>query len=1506
MTETDSQRASNDGGAAKRGTGLQIERIFTTEGTHPYDEVTWQRRDVVQQNWKTGETVFEQRGVEFPDFWSVNASTIVTTKYFRGAVGTDVREWSLRQLIDRVVLTYKASGEQEGYFATPADAEVFEHEVTHMLLHQVFAFNSPVWFNVGTKSPQQVSACQPYGALVSTPEGLIPIGKLVKDDAIGTKVYDAHGLTRILAVKANGVKDVLRVHTKAGHALDVTADHLVWRSSGDGTGLFDGDFVEAGTLAVGDPLLHVEPALAGANSQCLAIARIELLGAMEVYDIQTESGEYLSGNLRVHNCFILAVDDSMDSILNWYKEEGFIFKGGSGAGLNLSRIRSSKELLSSGGTASGPVSFMRGADASAGTIKSGGATRRAAKMVVLDVDHPDIEEFVETKAREEDKIRALRDAGFDMDLGGADIHSVQYQNANNSVRVNDEFMRAVTDGSEFGLRARQTGEVIETVDARELFAKMAQAAWACADPGIQYDDTINDWHTNPETGRITASNPCFPADQRVVTDQGLIRIGDLVTRAASGETFEIYTNDVTSEDEPAARVVSTRPARYLVTGANEILELRFSDGSRLRCTPNHRVWTANRGWVHARDLADNDDVVRSFEYAARSMSNAEVPEQARSIARRAAKLSLPEKWDEELGHFLGWLVGDGCVTDDKLSLVFGSEADRHHVMPRLATTMQRWTGLDAKPSLQANGTVQLRSGKGDVIDYVQALGVQDVPSSKKTVPGGIFEAPEESVIGFLQGLFDADGCVVDDEVKGARYVGLGSRSEELLLGVQELLATFGMAARIYNIGTKVDSFSYTRKDGTVATYGSDGPSYDLRITGRSLREFAAQIGFSISHKNDRLTHVVDYHAAYNTRETVRLASRRSKGFETTYNLTEPRNHSYIVSGVVVANCSEYMSLDNSSCNLASLNLLKFLREDDTFDAPLFARCVELVITAMDISICFADFPTEKIAETTRDYRQLGIGYANLGALLMAMGLGYDSEGGRTLAASITSLMTGTSYKRSAELAGVVGPYEGYARNADAHKRVMRKHAAANDAIRSVTPNDRDVQKFAATAWDAVIKTGDENGYRNAQASVLAPTGTISFMMDTDTTGIEPDFSLVKFKKLVGGGSMQIVNQTIPRALRKLGYAGETIEAIVEFIAEHGHVIDAPGLKREHYEVFDTAMGERSIAPMGHVRMMAATQPFISGAISKTVNLPQSATVEEIEDVYLQGWKLGLKALAVYRDNCKVGQPLQDAKAKGADKAFSAEITEVVKVVERPVRRHLPRTRPSQTTKFTVGGAKGYLTAGSYPDDGLGEVFLKLGKQGSTLAGVMDAFSKAISISLQYGVPLETYVSKFTNMKFEPAGMTDDPDVRMSQSIMDYIFRRLALDYLPFESRAALGIYTAEERQRQLDTGSYEAASETDELPEAESLMSTDASTTATATAVTADASVAEDVSEDEARVIAETAQPARGGAKTTAELMEAISGREVDSPLCFTCGTKMRPAGSCYVCEGCGSTSGCS
>ncbi len=603
-------------------------------------------------------------------------------------------------------------------------------------------------------------------------------------------------------------------------------------------------------------------------------------------------------------------------------------------------------------------------------------------------------------------------------------------------------------------------------------------------------------------------------------------------------------------------------------------------------------------------------------------------------------------------------------------------------------------------------------------------------------------------------------------------------------------------------------------------------------------------------------------------------------------------HTSPESGRITASnpCSEYLHLDNSSCNLASLNLMKFLDDQGRFRVDDFVRSVELVITAMDISICFADFPTPEIGDTTRAFRQLGIGYANLGALLMATGHAYDSAGGRAVAASITSLMTGTAYRRSAELAGAVGAYDGYARNADAHRRVMRKHAAANDALRTVGREDATIRDAATVQWQRGLEIGGRDGWRNAQASVLAPTGTIGFMMDCDTTGVEPDFSLVKFKKLVGGGSMQIVNQTVPRALAALGYQDEQSEAIVEYIAEHGHVINAPGLRPEHYEVFDCAMGQRSIAPLGHVRMMAAVQPFISGAISKTVNMPEQASVEDIEEIYFESWKMGLKALAIYRDNCKVGQPLSTAKTSATEKAAE---TPAVTTDHRPVRRRLPKKRPSETVSFAVAGAEGYMTAGSYPDDGLGEIFVKMSKQGSTLAGVMDAFSMAISIALQYGVPLETYVSKFVNMRFEPAGMTDDPDVRMATSVVDYLFRRIALDHLPYEKRAQLGIFSADERSAQVAATDYTAAGT---APDAAATVDVDALRTtlgdSSATAAVGPTTHGQ--------------RPADVSVGSSTELLELQQGKAADAPLCLTCGTKMRPAGSCYVCEGCGSTSGCS
>lgn len=1329
--------------ATKRGEarhGLTIERVWTTPGVHPFDEVTWERRDVVMTNWRDGSVNFEQPGVEFPGFWSVNATNIVTTKYFRGAVGTPEREWSLKQLIDRVVKAYRAGGEKHGYFGTEEDAEIFEHELAWMLLHQVFSFNSPVWFNVGTASPAQVSAC-----------------------------------------------------------------------------------------------------------------------------------------------FILSVDDSVNSIMDWYKEEGLIFKGGSGSGINLSRIRSSKELLSSGGTASGPVSFMRGADASAGTIKSGGATRRAAKMVILDVDHPDVEEFIDTKAHEEHKIRALRDAGFDMDLGGHDIVSVQYQNANNSVRVTDEFMRAVDNGKSFDLLARLDGSVIKTVDAKGLFRRMARAAWECADPGIQYDDTINDWHTCSETGRITASNPCFTADTLVHTDKGLIRFDTLVERAQRGEGFGIYTHDATNPDSPADRIELTRPEAIMVTGVNEIVRLEFSNGMVLRCTPSHRIWTTNRGYVEAQEISGNDHVLAlnlPTPAVAASREFALKPETKVSAgqvvpARHGKVTHLPEKWSEEFAHLLGWLVGDGSMRlgtkgtrgdNPNATWVYSAE-DRTSFLPRHRAVLTEIVGSGPLPSEQPNGTVQLRCHRSAVVEFLAGLGVTAGRAAEKRLPTSVREAPTEIQSAFLRGLFDADGCAAE-LANETRYVGLGSVSIELLRDVQRLLSCHGIGSRIYSTRKRGDTyFTYTTVGGQDREH-EGGQLFDLRITGKNISIFAAAIGFDHPKKAERLSRWVAEHRFYDTNQTVRLVSGEFDGFETTYNLSEPRNHSYVANGIVVRNCSEYLSLDDTSCNLASLNLMKFLDSDGMFDIGQFVRSVELVITAMDISICFADFPTPKITENTRAYRQLGIGYANLGALLMASGLPYDSEGGRSLAAAITALMTGTAYRRSAELAGVVGPYDGYERNALPHQRVMRKHAEAAASLNPEGAVAAAVVKAAQDQWQQGNRLGNGQGWRNAQSSVLAPTGTIGFMMDCDTTGVEPDLALVKFKKLVGGGSMQIVNLTVPRALRTLGYQEEQIEAITEHIATHGNVIDAPSLKPEHYAVFDCAMGERAISPMGHVLMMAAVQPFISGAISKTVNMPESATVEDVEKMYFDGWKLGLKALAIYRDNCKVGQPLSVAKKETA----TAEKT-VERIVEyRPVRKRLPKKRPSETVSFAVGDAEGYLTASSYPDDGLGEVFLKLGKQGSTLAGVMDAFSIAVSVALQYGVPLNTYVEKFMNMKFEPAGMTDDPDIRIAQSVMDYIFRRLALDFLPYEQRAELGVFTASERAARLEAEENGLEYE----PPIQALPS--------ASVVTVD----------------------KASVGSSTEALEALTGKATDAPLCFTCGTKMRPAGSCYVCEGCGSTSGCS
>ncbi len=918
---------------------LGIRRYFTEEGVHPYQMVRWEKRDSRITNFKDSTVAFEQLGVEVPESWSVNATNILAQKYFRGNLGTQEREHSLKQVVDRVVDTITAWGRKDGYFVDDDEAETFSDELKCLVIKQKAAFNSPVWFNIGVKGvPAQASAC-----------------------------------------------------------------------------------------------------------------------------------------------FILAVDDSMDSILNWYREEGIIFKGGSGAGVNLSKIRSSAEFIKGGGTASGPVSFMRGADASAGTIKSGGKTRRAAKMVILNVDHPDIEDFIWCKALEERKARVLRDAGFDMDLDGRDSFSIQYQNANNSVRITDEFMEALEADGDWALKSVSTGETVATKKAREVWREIAEAAWECADPGLQFDTTINRWHTAPNTGRINGSNPC----------------------------------------------------------------------------------------------------------------------------------------------------------------------------------------------------------------------------------------------------------------------------------------------------------------------------------------------------------------------------------------------------------SEYMHIDNSACNLASLNLLTFLNDDGSFDIDGFEAATRVVFTAQEILVGNADYPTEGIGENSRRFRQLGIGYANLGALLMAKGLPYDSAEGRAWAASITALLTGGSYATSARLAARMGPFAGYSENRAAMINVLKMHREAVAKIdEELVPTE--LLTAAQEIWDEAVEQGEAFGVRNAQASVLAPTGTIGLLMDCDTTGIEPDLGLVKTKKLVGGGTMSIVNQTVPRALRQLGYGEDEIAEIIAFVDRNRSSFGPPGLRSEHLPVFACSMGDNTIHYLGHVRMMAAVQPFISGAISKTVNMPEEATVEEIEKLHFDAWKMGIKAVAIYRDNCKVAQPLSTTKSAVVqsltDQELAKKVAELEKalntqtvVVKKPLRERLPRRRRSATFAFRVADCEGYVTVGEYDDGRPGEVFMKVSKQGSTLAGIMDAFSISVSLGLQHGVPLSTFVRKYTNMRFEPAGMTDDPDIRIATSLVDYIFRRLAVDYMPLDERLELGIQTVPERTQPL-------------------------------------------LFQDDPAAVVDSSMSDYSHEAHEKDAGLNLLSREVakDSPYCYQCGNAMQRAGSCFVCTSCGTTSGCS
>jgi len=916
--------------------GLRFTRFFTADGVHPYDAVEWESRDAVILN-AEGEVVFEQNGVEFPTFWSQRATNIVASKYFHGQIGTPERESSLKQLIGRVVGAITQWGVDGDYFASAEDAEIFSDELTHLLLHQMVAFNSPVWFNIG---------------------------------------------------------------------------------------------------------------VAGERQQASA-------------------------------CYINHVDDTMESILDLAKTEGLIFKWGSGAGVNLSRLRGSTERLSGGGIASGPVSFMRGFDAFAGVIKSGGKTRRAAKMVMLDVDHPDIVEFIESKAKEEQKAWSLIEAGYDAALDGEAYSSVFFQNANHSVRASDAFMRAVDEDREWTTIGRVDGAFMDTYPARELMHKIADCTHQCGDPGMQFDDTINRWHTCKNTDRIYGSNPC----------------------------------------------------------------------------------------------------------------------------------------------------------------------------------------------------------------------------------------------------------------------------------------------------------------------------------------------------------------------------------------------------------SEYMFLDETACNLASLNLMKFLREDSSFDVESYRRAVDVTFTGMEIVVGYAEYPTPNITKNSFDYRPLGLGYANLGALLMQQGLPYDSDSGRAWAAAVTSIMCGEAYLQSARIAGVKGPFAGYPRNAEPMLEVMRLHRDASYEIDSTQVPER-LAKWASKVWEQAVETGEEHGYRNSQATVLAPTGTISFMMDCDTTGVEPDLALVKHKRLVGGGTLRIVNDTVPAALKNLGYSDDQVKEMVTYVDENSTIEGAPHLKDEHMPVFDCAFraigGERAVHYMGHLKMVAAVQPYISGAISKTINVPQNATTEEISEAYVEAWRLGTKAVSIYRDGSKRTQPLAtagsaSANASAASAGMRAGKALVAEYTDQPVRRKLPDERHSLTHKFSIGGHKGYITVGLFEDGTPGEIFITMAKQGSTISGLMDSFACMTSFALQYHVPLKFLVGKLSHARYEPSGWTGNPEIPYAKSITDYVFRWLGLRFLSPEERAEIGMQTEEDL----------------ELLEG---MEAD------------DDDLVDEVTEDDATPLA----------KSMGAAAPVAFEPQPDAPLCQGCGSLMVRSGVCYKCMNCGATSGCS
>ena len=1510
--------------------GIGIQRRFTTPGQHPYDSVVWERRDARIVNFATGAVAFEQLGVEVPSTWSLNATNILAQKYFRGTLGTPEREWSLKQVVDRVVDAITAWGRKDGYFVDDAEAETFSDELKYLIIHQKIAFNSPVWFNIGVDGvPQQGSAC-----------------------------------------------------------------------------------------------------------------------------------------------FILAVEDSMDSILNWYTEEGIIFKGGSGAGVNLSKIRSSKEGLRGGGTASGPVSFMRGADASAGTIKSGGKTRRAAKMVILNADHPDIEDFIWCKAIEESKARALRDAGFDMDLDGKDSYSIQYQNANNSVRVTDEFMQAVLDDADWHLRAISDGEVLETIKARDLFRQIAKAAWECADPGMQFDTTINRWHTAPNTDRINASNPCcFVGETKVVTNSGPTSIEELAHRCA----FGLELPSVRTLDPATNRFIESELVKAWVAGyTQELVAVRTTSGGELRCTREHRFLTEDGDWVEAWllipgtqlwSLEGFDSVVSvdfvhvptevpvyDIEIAGTHNFGVETGEGNSVIVHNSEYMHLDNSACNLASlNLLTFLQSDGSFDIEGFKaateVVFtGQEiivGNADYPTEKIAENSRRFRQLgigyaNLGALLMAQGLpYDSDAGRAWAGAITALLTGHSYATSARTAarmgPFAGYQDNREPMLSVLRMHRDA-AAQIDEELVPPELLSAAQESWDSAVEIAEqfgvrnsqasvlaptgclvagtLVATDRGLVRIGTLGDP-EGAQWQELDAQVAT--DEGPHRATRFYVNGLDSVVTvdtARGYRIQGTPQHRVKVVD---ASNGEWVWKRFSDLEADDLVPLALNQLVGEAQIVSLPPLADAywtGEHHAEAPREMTPELAELIGYFMGDGSLHSRGLRFCItagddDVVARLRELSkLCFgleahvtakkgytevrmdsvrlvmwwkacgfakhpnprgtgkgyeAHIPNAVLYSNDRAVYggflrglfeadgDTSAGYPTLKntslqmvrdcqAVLLAIGLPTSlSVRHRTESSTAWGTaplahlrLANTSYSRrwlseigfisARKNLGVKLSDERQAGRRDyipLTREMIDRLAPINDRLRRVLlmehargmvsrriaselmdrTRDPELGYLLSFFFDWVATTeltGEDFTYDISVPSNVTYVAngfishnTIGLLMDCDTTGIEPDLSLVKMKKLVGGGTMSIVNQTVPRALRQLGYTRQQVEQIIAYIDEHKSIVGAPNLSSEHFPVFACSMGDNTIHYSGHIRMMGAVQPFISGALSKTVNVPEDVTVEDVEQIHIEAWQLGLKAIAIYRDNCKVAQPLATAKKTIADPSASpaevhdaelalkvAELEKALQrqttvVVKQPIRERLPRKRASSTFAFRVADCEGYVTVGEYEDGRPGEVFMKVSKQGSTLSGIMDAFSIAISLGLQHGVPLATFVKKYTNMRFEPAGMTDDPDLRLAQSLMDYIFRRLAVDYLPFEERAELGVLTTAERTQQTLPGIEETVTHNLSLDAGPQL------TESTSAAPTSPASMVKPAAES-------------------------------DAPYCFQCGVQMQRAGSCHACPSCGTTSGCS